>query len=342
VIATITRFQPSCCQSDVPIAMDTPNKHVNIKDDGEDADHDLPFLTSDEVRAGTYLGHPNAPAQSYNAYPLQTLPQVSQPRRPRSRNVPSQLPQSFAPPKVPTPSPPQAQTQPEVSQTGQKLFVGANNFSSLPDAYTYKYPQPGWDGQPYSQPVHVGQFSPTSPLHSTAQSLQSQIPRGLQGYVLPQPGESQPGSFHGAFNGPPSSFQDTSLPQTRAFPASAGHSFNATRATTRNTDNATNGDPFSQTRDPFPRTRAYLASTGYNFNVTTPNNTNFVMGNYALASQNQASPTNVAVQNRQHLMDTQIMPPPKSTQPLRNLQPVSQPTQGPRTQQWRTDNLQRK
>jgi hypothetical protein len=342
--------------------MDTPNdEHVDIKVEGPGAGYDLPFLTSDEVRAGTYLGHPNAPAESYYAYPLHTLPQVSQHQPFAPTNVPSPFPQpfaptnvpipfhqSFAPPNVPTPSPTpfptQAQTQPEVSQTGQKLFAPTNNFGSLPDAYTYKYPQPGWGGQPYSQPVHVGQFSPTSPLHSTAQSLQSQIPRGLQGYVLPQPGESQPRSFQGAFNGPPSSFQDTSLPQKRPFPASAGHSFNATRATTtRNTDNATNGDFFSQTRDPFPQTRAYLASTRcYNFNVNTPNNTNFVMGNHALASQNQAPPTNVAVRKRQYLMDTQLMPPPKSTQPLRNLLPNTQPTQGPRTQQWRTDNLQRK
>jgi hypothetical protein len=342
--------------------MDTPDdEQVDIKVEGPGP---LPFLTSDEVRAGTYLGHPNAPAESYYAYPLQTLPQVSQPQPFAPTNVPSSpFPQPFAPTNVhspspqlfaptnvhspsPTPSPAQAQTQPEVSQTGQKLFAPTNNFGSLPDAYTYKYPQPGWGGspQPYSQPVHVGQFSPTSPLHSTAQSLQSQIPRGLQGYVSPQTGESQPSSFHGAFNRPPSSFQDTSLPQKRPFPASAGHSSNASRATTpRNADNATIGDFFSQTRDPFPRTRAYLAATrGYNFNVTTPNNTNFVMGNHALASQNQALPTNVAVQNRQHLMDTQLMPPPRSTQPLRDPQPNTQPTQGPPTQQWRTDNLQRK
>lgn len=323
--------------------MDTPDEHVK-KVDNDDADDDL---------YSRYLGHPGAPAQSYNAWsdPAQ---QVSPPQRSFApTNVPTPCPEPFAPTNVPNPlprsyqpilpklsppwfapSPPQAQPQPEVSQAGQELFASTNNSGSVPDANIEKYPQPGWDvQQPYYQPVRVAEkSSPTSPHHRTAQSVQSQIPRGSQGYVSPQPGGSQLRQVHGASNGRTSSYPGLRLPQTRAFPASVGHSSDATRATTRY-----NG---FFARDPFPRTREYLASAGSNFNATTPINTKSLVGKYALASQDQASATNVAVKDGQHLMDAQLMPPPKSTQPLQNSQPVVQPTQGPRMQQWRTDNLQ--
>lgn len=339
--------------------MHTPNKDV------EDVDRDLHFLTSDEF-TGAYISVPNAPAQSYDAWsdPLQTLPQMNQsgPRLFAPTNAPSSIPRSFTQPNVLSSSPPQAQTQPEVSYSGPESFAPANNFSALPHAYTYKHPQQtGWDEQHYSHPVNIGHFSPRPQLYNPAQGLQpSQIPQELQGYVLPQPGESQPSPFHSTFNGPPSSYQNSLLPQTRASPTSAGHNFDATHATTDNTGDAVDGGPF-------PKTRAYLASIGYNLNDTrttigntdgtageqgcqllryqleqTPNTTNFFVGSYAPASQNQAKSANIAIQDRQQVIDAQLMPPPRSTQPLPKLMPRTQLTQRPPMQQWLTDNLQRK
>jgi hypothetical protein len=329
--------------------MDTPNKDV------EDADHGLHFLTSDETMAGTYLSHSDAPAQSYNACsdPLQTLHQASQPDQESfaPTNVSTSIFQAFAQPTIlcpfprsfaqtnaPNPSPPQAQTQHKARQSRQDSLVEPYkpyNFIRLSDAYTHQLPlQAGGVEQFYHQPVHVGQFSPTHQPHNTVQPLQpSQTPQGCQGYVLPRTGESQPGPFHGTFNGPSSNYQKLSPPQPRASPTPAVHNSNVTCVTTGSIWTGFDGDPL-------PQTRAYLASTGYRFN--RPNSTNFFVGSYAPASQSQSSPANIAIQDRQPLMSTHLMPPPKSTQPLPRSKPDTQPTQHPPMQLWCTDNLQRK